>query len=462
MPAPISFSSGNLTLSDFVAKDSTSGSNTGNSVFAYDAFNSTPSAADGSFVFDWGSSTDASGNANTAPEVIAGSGSATDAWTLNVSFSDFGTHNGETLLYGSGGSEVTIDAGSAHLFSGVGEANLQTLVQGLRIDGNDQADSTVQVTFGLTDTSDSGGLTTLSEKFNANNIVSCYLAGTRIAVPTGEQAIETLRAGDLVMTTSGVAKPIKWIGRHTYTAALVAANAQLRPVMVRKDALAAGMPHRDLMVSPMHSLFIDDVFIPAASLVNGVSILRSDELMPAAYIHLELDEHDVIFAEGAPAETYVDDNNRLMFENADEYYDQFGATGSSRGFSATRLEDGYQLEAIRARLAARAGLSLTAKAPGSLVGHVERIQDGQLQGWIVDSANPAIPVELEVLVDGEMVARVLANRYRIDLDRAGFAGGRCGFTLAMPAAATSIDQVEVRRAADGHKLVMPKTAALVD
>ena len=64
---------------------------------------------------------------------------------------------------------------------------------------------------------------------------------------------------------------------------------------------------------------------------------------------------------------------------------------------------------------------------------------------MMDRANPMAPVELEVLVDGEIVATVLANRYRVDLDRAGLAGGRCGFTVAMPASAVNLAQVELHQ-----------------
>jgi hypothetical protein len=73
----------------------------------------------------------------------------------------------------------------------------------------------------------------------------------------------------------------------------------------------------------------------------------------------------------------------------------------------------------------------------------------------MDRANPSTPVELEVLVDDEIVATALANRYRPDLDRAGLAGGRCAFTVAMPAAAEDLSQVEVRRASDGARVRMP-------
>ena len=43
----------------------------------------------------------------------------------------------------------------------------------------------------------------------------CFLRGTMIRTPSGEQEISTLQSGDLVVTHSGQAKPIRWIGRRS-------------------------------------------------------------------------------------------------------------------------------------------------------------------------------------------------------------------------------------------------------
>jgi len=398
------------------------------------------------------------GNTLEPSQQIGATESNSDLATLKIQIdggagddSNVTVNSGATVLVNGGtpGSSFTI--GST---TGEDATQLQSDIQSLTIVDGAESDN-FNITFTLTDVGSGSGPVGSPATFTEFFKVTCYAPGTRIATPAGEVAVEDLQIGDLVATTSGVAKPVKWIGRRSYSAAAVADAANLRPVVIRKGALAAGLPRHDLVVSPMHALLIDDVFVPAAALVNGVSIVRRETAGAVEYIHVELDQHDVILAEGVPAETFVDDNSRALFENVSEYYDLYGIAESQRGFSAPRIEEGYQLEAIRRRLA---GVAPPAVAPGALAGHVERLDDGMLEGWVMDRANPTAPVELEVLVDGEIVATVLANRYRVDLDRADLAGGRCAFTVAMPAAAENLAQIEVRRASDGGQVAMPQRA----
>ncbi|HEX4261609.1 MAG TPA: Hint domain-containing protein [Acetobacteraceae bacterium] len=144
----------------------------------------------------------------------------------------------------------------------------------------------------------------------------CFLRGTRIATPAGEVPVEALRAGDLVLTLPDRAPlPVRWIGlgRHLVSGASGAAAA---PVVVRAGALEPGVPIRDLRVSRGHALFLDDVLIPVENLVNGSSIAFDDRPQVVELFHVELDHHAVLLADGAPAESFRDDGNGLLFENA--------------------------------------------------------------------------------------------------------------------------------------------------
>jgi hypothetical protein len=142
--------------------------------------------------------------------------------------------------------------------------------------------------------------------------MACFLRGTRIATPGGEVAVQTLRAGDRVLTADGRAVPLVWTGRQRVRAATPLDRALHYPVRVRADAVAPGAPRRDLLVTGDHALFIDGRLIPARLLVNGASIVAEREMTDFTYFHLELGRHDLLLAEGLPAESYLDNGNRYL------------------------------------------------------------------------------------------------------------------------------------------------------
>ena len=76
------------------------------------------------------------------------------------------------------------------------------------------------------------------------------------------------------------------------------------------------MPHRDLLVSPDHAIFVDGVLICAKQLVNGTTIRRERDWTAVDYYHVELDQHAILLAEGLPAESYLDTGNRGFFANS--------------------------------------------------------------------------------------------------------------------------------------------------
>ncbi len=284
--------------------------------------------------------------------------------------------------------------------------------------------------------------------------LACYVVGTRIAVPGQSEgaAVEALAIGDLVQTASGAARPIKWIGRRSYAGRFAAANPQVHPIRFRAGSLGAGLPHRDLLVSPKHAMFLDGVLIPADRLVNGVSVVKDSAFDVVHYVHIELDTHDVIWAEGVASESFVDDNSRGLFQNAHEFaalYPQQQHVPAV--YCARRVEDGELLAAIKRKIDLRAGLLL----PGAgepLRGQVNGWQGSALRGWAQNPDRPEVPVCLEVLVGGKVAARTLANQFRQDLRAAGLGSGCHGFRVDLPAGAEQ-QTVEVRRIVDGAVLV---------
>jgi hypothetical protein len=187
----------------------------------------------------------------------------------------------------------------------------------------------------------------------------CFRRGTRILAERGEVTVESLKIGDRVMTLSGAARPIRWIGRRSYSGEVAWGNREVLPILIRASALADGLPRRDLWVSPEHAMYLDGMLIPAAALVNGVSIEQEESVDELSYYHLEFDSHEVIYAEGAPSESFVDDESRQMFDNSAEYRRLYpNAHREPARFCAPRVEEGEELEAVRLRLAARAPLNL--------------------------------------------------------------------------------------------------------
>jgi glycosyltransferase involved in cell wall biosynthesis len=284
-----------------------------------------------------------------------------------------------------------------------------------------------------------------------------YLAGTRIRTDRAEVAIEHLRIGDKVATLDGTAKPVVWIGRRAHPAVLAAGNPDLVPIRIAQGAIGRNVPHRDLFVSPSQALFFDDILIPAGYLENGESIVRCPRIDPIRYFHIELDRHDIIFAEGAPAETFVDCDNRGMFHNASEYAERYPAGQPQRWlFCAPRVETGAVLDQVRRVIDGRAGLvSAGAEvSPGPLEGNVDGLDGNTITGWAFDPAHPASSVLLEVL-DGDLfVARLTANRFRGDLAAAGIGDGRHGFELPLSRSLSPLvrHDLRIRRVSDGREL----------
>ncbi|MBC7158093.1 MAG: Hint domain-containing protein [Rhodobacteraceae bacterium] len=148
-----------------------------------------------------------------------------------------------------------------------------------------------------------------------NSGVICFTPGTLLRTPDGPRRIEALAPGDTVLTRDSGAQEILWIGTRKMTGARLYAMPALRPVRIRAGALGIDRPEPDLVVSPQHRLLVrgaaaqalfneDEVLVAACDLVNHRSIVVDRGLREVTYIHLMLERHEVLWANGLETESF--------------------------------------------------------------------------------------------------------------------------------------------------------------
>ncbi len=169
--------------------------------------------------------------------------------------------------------------------------------------------------------------------------VACFAAGTRILTARGEVAVEHLRIGEMLPTLrDGHSGAVRWLGYRRIDCGAHPRPWEVWPIRVRAGAFAPDVPRRSLLLSPDHAVYVDGVLIPVRYLVNGVSIAQV-ETASVAYWHLELDRHDVVLAEGLPAESYLDTGNQSAFANAGD-----------AGLAAAGVRDGRRWRTVAASM----------------------------------------------------------------------------------------------------------------
>jgi hypothetical protein len=147
--------------------------------------------------------------------------------------------------------------------------------------------------------------------------ISCYAAGTRIATQRGELPVEALRAGARVRVLLGRSDgTVLWVGHRRVDCRRHPKPQDVWPVRVAAGAFGANQPRRDLWLSPDHAVCFGGVLIPIRYLINDATIVQ-EPMDAVTYWHVELPEHDVLLAEGMPAESYLDTGNRGAFANGD-------------------------------------------------------------------------------------------------------------------------------------------------
>jgi len=202
---------------------------------------------------------------------------------------------------------------------------------------------------------DAAGNVTASPTTQNFTSAACFMPGTLIATSDGERAVETLAMGDMVLTHDGRSAPIRWIGRNTVSL-VFSDKLRTLPIRVIAGALGENVPARDLLVSPDHALLVGRVLVQAGALVNDTTIMRETNVPSTfVYYHVELADHALILAEGAPAETFIDNVDRMAFDNWEEHERLYGTAPGLVEMDLPRAKAHRQVPAaVREFIAARA------------------------------------------------------------------------------------------------------------
>ena len=392
----------------------------------------------------------------------AGSGKITlsgGAQTLVLDSAAFTSNNFANVIHGFGEDDKIDLAGVSNAVSadlGSGNVLTVTLNDGSKLTLHlDPSESFSGEYFHLA-SDNSGGL------YITESSQPCYCRGTLVLTDRGEQRVEDLAIGDRLMTVAGEARPVKWIGRRGYSGRFVLGRSDIQPICIKAGALGHATPRRDLWISPHHAMYLEGVLIEAKDLVNGVSIIQPMDATDVEYFHLELDSHDIIVAEGALSESFVDDDSRMMFQNAHEYAQLYPAeVAKAAAYCARRVEDGEELERVRAAIGRLiGGVSGEVSQPEPLQGFVDRIGGGLVEGWAMRPSQPDALNHVEVYVGDELIGCALAEKYREDLVAAGICRGRHGFTFQLPHGVDP-SRVEVRCGRTGTVLAHAAGVCLI-
>ena len=140
--------------------------------------------------------------------------------------------------------------------------------------------------------------------------IPCFTTGTMILTPKGEVPIETLRAGDLVVTRDNGPQPIVWCGTRHLTQSDLEASPELRPIRINADLWGND---RELLVSPQHGVYAKtdarggaDTLVRATHLarLKGGKVRIAQGVRNVTYAHLMFEKHQIIYGNGIASESF--------------------------------------------------------------------------------------------------------------------------------------------------------------
>lgn len=155
-----------------------------------------------------------------------------------------------------------------------------------------------------------------------DDFVTCFCTGTLIDTKSGQKAVEDLEIGDLIRCEDGRFVEIRMIPHRKISSRELSANLKLRPIKITAGALGCGLPLQDTWVSRQHRMYvsspvcrrmfgIDAVLVAAIKLTDLPGIYVDEDMEDVTYWHLVLSQHEIIFANSAPSESFLVGENAI-------------------------------------------------------------------------------------------------------------------------------------------------------
>lgn len=239
------------------------------------------------------------------------SGLLNDGDQSNNDFVDLSNFYNENTLNAVNGSDGDASNDFDHAMQMLKADHADGRIDGV-IDGKDYSEHIGDVD--LTLLSDGTNAVLADDLTYDNTNVVCFTPATKIITRKGERPVEALKVGDEVMTLDHGYQPIRWIGSRTISADIQRSEPRLRPICLKARSLSAQLPYEDTYVSPQHRFLIrskvadrmfgeSEILVSAKKLLSHDGVYVKDGIEDVTYLHIMFDQHEIIFANGAPAES---------------------------------------------------------------------------------------------------------------------------------------------------------------
>jgi Ca2+-binding RTX toxin-like protein len=277
---------------------------------------------------------------------------------------------GNDILYGGAGNDTLIGGDGVDLIYGGADRDVIFGGAGDTVDGGATGDDYdvldlrayghpgTNIIFdpldhksGTVEFLDANGAVTGTMSFsNIEQVIACFTPGTMILTDTGEVAVETLQAGDLVLTRDNGYQPIVWIGRRDLSQAEMIVAPRFNPVRIAAGALGPDLPERDMLVSPQHRMLIstprsellfgEHEVLVAARHLTGMKGIDQIATKGISYIHFMFENHEILRANGAWTESFQPGSQTLAGLHSaqrDEILELFPELQDGTAYLAARM-----------------------------------------------------------------------------------------------------------------------------